>query len=222
MIRFKTYDEAKEFLYDTKDFLHPGDVGVQGGRSFISSAIRFFRRSDVNHAWIADKDNMCIEACWNGVRRRHVINKVEKGNIIRVYRGQPFTGEELQAVMRVAKSFISKPYAYEELVFQAPDSFLEKYILFPISHIIPGLPKKVQLFSKYQRRGAYICSEVVAEAYYRGAGYFFGKDDPAGIWDVKNTTPDEIDEQCKDSLIWNTVLEMYEGEKSGIVGYAID
>ncbi len=200
MIKFYDYGEMREYLRDTRcACLEYGDVGVQGGTALISRLIRGFRGSDINHAWLYDSGGECIEAQWSGVKKANMIDRIKPGNAIRIYRMAGLSFQERFDLVAVAREFIGKQYGVSELISQAPDSLLQK---------IPGL-SHLQLFSRWQRRNRFICSEVVARAYWEIEEYFFGVGTkPKGNWDVCNTTPDEIDLRCGHSVKWNGVLRV--------------
>lgn len=97
-----------------KEELILGDILQYHGESFLSRAIRFFDRTDYNHASVYIGNNKVIEAVAQGVIVAD-INKSIRGQRILIKRldNRP---NDMQPVVDIANNYVGNRYGYEQLL----------------------------------------------------------------------------------------------------------
>lgn len=171
--------------------LWPGDIVLTTGDAFLSRAIRWATRrpgnpSEVNHAALVvgsgeDGRASIVEAL--ATVQRHTINSRYHGTgtRIQVWRPLNLSDAQLLAIADYAESQVGQRYDYLKIGLQLVDGLLGK------------VARREVCFARrlgFDDRGP-ICSWLVAQAYWRGAGLDFGL--PARAPD-----PDDLLDYCRE------------------------
>ncbi|GHT47149.1 hypothetical protein FACS189440_06840 [Bacteroidia bacterium] len=149
--------------------LKAGDILLyHGKKSWISKAIRKLDGTEYNHAAIYDGEQV-IEALSKGIVEKNIADSITDSDPVTVLRLNPEQADMLP-VVTVAKNYLGKPYAYEQILLLVVICLFRKIKMNKIvAKVVEFILEKtaVLLLNTFVRDGkdALICSELVYRSY---------------------------------------------------------
>ena len=172
--------------------LRPGDIVCERSPGWIGAAVRWATRgryepeTRINHVGliVSGTGPEVIEALWRVVRRPLAMTSGE----VEIWRPRWLDAAGAKAVVEEAISYLGRRYGVGKIAAHLVDALLTK-----------ALGREIYAARQLLCLDAYpICSWVVAWAYYRGAGEYFGLA-------PQLANPDDIHDFISSSRDWELV-----------------